>query len=78
MVTGQSLKGKRKKIAGVPEQELRRPVPSSGHILGVIGVSPLREITCKAWQEKTEKGIGYDEELLVMLHMLRNLKMNFS
>lgn len=41
----------------VPEQELWRAVPSSGHILGVIGISPLREITCKAWQEKTEEAI---------------------
>lgn len=44
-----------KQKKNVPEQELWRAVPSSGHIFGVIGIGPLREITCKAWQEKTEE-----------------------
>lgn len=61
------------KILDVPKQELWRAVPSSGHILCVVGISPLREITCKAWQEKTEQVIQYNEELFEMLYMLRRL-----
>lgn len=63
------------KIREVPKQELWRAVPSSGHILCVIGISSLREITCKTRQEKTEEAILYNEALFHMLYMLRRLKM---
>lgn len=53
------------KIAVIPEQELWRAVPSSGHILGVISISSLWETACKAWQHNTEEAIWSNEEVFI-------------
>lgn len=53
------------RIAAVPEQELRRAVPSSGHVLGVISIGSLRETAGKAWQRNTQEAVWTNEEVFL-------------
>lgn len=53
------------KVAAIPEQELWRAVPSSGHVLGVISISSLWETACEAWQRNTQEAIRANEEVFI-------------